>query len=73
MRASRVVGSIVLCVVAVGVLFAIGKGLAPLFPTLAVVLRALLHPFGLIGLVVLALLWRLSRGSRRVGNGAGPR
>lgn len=50
----RVAGEILLWVVGIGILFTVSRGIGPA----SGVLRVLLSPPGIIGVIVLVLLWR---------------
>ena len=63
----RFASDLLLLAIAIGVLLAISRGLAPVLPAL----RVLLHPMGLAAIAVAVLLVRLLRGARRSGSGAG--
>ena len=63
----RVVWQILVLAAALGVVFAVGKGLMPMFPALAGVLKALFNPWVRLGVLALAVLVRLR--PSRPGNG----
>ena len=55
----RLLWQILVIALAIGVVFAVAKGLAPLFPALAGVAKVLLQPWILLGVIVLVVLLRL--------------
>jgi len=63
-RTLRVLASFALFAVAVGGLWIAARGLAPVFPAAAAILRALLHPAVILILGALLVLVRLGGSSR---------
>jgi hypothetical protein len=60
-RATRIALEVLIVAAGLGALLAVGRGLSALFPAFGAVLRALLHPVVLLGVLGALLLLRASR------------